>query len=1142
MTAYLLPAAFFLLSIALSVVAGSVFHLSGTPLLLLRIALVLVGAIAAALTYWFWRRQSTPSTDTAVSPREDSELQTFLRSASQRLQTAQRRGANSIASLPLLYVLGEPNSGKTTAISKSGMDPELLAGQVYQDNSVIATRQFNVWYADGAVFLDAGELLTRNASQWTALVKKTTLGLLSSLTRSQRPLRAAVVCISSEVFFGSGTAEKLIALSRETNAALRAIARQLGTDLPVHVVLTKLDCVVGFAEYVQHLTHEEAAERLGITFPNQNLSNGVYAEQATAAISASLDQLFFSLGEFRLEMLGRENGGANSAGIYQFPREMQKLRNHLITYLVELTRPSHLNANPVLRSFSAIGVRARVLEQTFLAPAEKPRTTFAESDATGIFSLREVRDAVEQPLRSGAARRVAEWCFLPQLFPRVFLAKDDLETSAAANPRVRLLRRAALATACLAFVIWLAGLTGSYVQNAALERNIREAAALLPSNPSTVDFANMQQLAALDRLRLALLQLRDFERNGAPMRYRWGLYRGHALLSPARSLYFARFRWILLDATQSRIRSGLNALPATAPADADYRAAYNPLRAYLITTDYPQYSSGEFLSTVLTPAWAVQREKPSDDLLQLASEQFRFFGDELRLAPIYRIAPNEQTVGHARAYLNSFGSVDRVYQNMLAAAERTSPAIDFNRLYPGSSATVIESHIVPGAFTRTGYSFMQAAIQNPEHFFTGEPWVLGDKAPLSASANDLTPKLATRYAADFNAQWLTYLRSASVVRFRSLSDAGQKLGMLSSPSSALLALIFTASQNTAMAAPQVANRFQPAQALVPASLNSRLIAPSNTTYINGLVSLQGAVSQLAQDPNASNNPNATQGVIAAAASAHGAVSQTAQSFNIDPQDHVEQIVTRILQEPINSVESNARGAAPAQSNAAGRQFCLAMSPVLSKYPFDRNASTEATPSEVTALLKPDTGALWQFYANSLKSLLVQQGSQWVAAPTATIKPTPQFLQMFNHLATLSNGFYPTGAATPSLQFIAHILKSPDIESVTLDVDGQRASGANITRNFHWSAQSAQGAQLIASYGSNNLPLQFNGTWALFHLVDRGRIEQTSPTLRLAYPLQISGTPIVVNGTALTERIELSGSDILNPAIRTGIRCTAQVTR
>jgi type VI secretion system protein ImpL len=1140
---YVYPGLFLIVSIVLSWLAGPMLQLEGLQLVMVRTVILLLGAIAAFCVYWFWSRQATTQDPAASAVGNHSELTSLLQAAERRLGGAQRKGRHSLQNLPLLYVLGAANSAKTSVILKSGLDPELLAGQAYQGDTVIPTRGANLWYAQDALLVDAGEALRPGSTLWSTLVRRTRYRLLPSVLGAKRPLRAAVVCVSCESFFGAHAAEAAVALGRDTNATLRRIASSLGAELPVYVVLTKLDRVPGFAEYMRHLNSEEASERLGILLPRDSFADGPYAERASATLGDALDRLFFSLGEFRLEVLMRASTADQVPLVYQFPRELQKLRDTLTNYLVELVRPSHLNANPSLRGFYCVGLRAQVIEQAISAPAAMPRGAQNAADATGILSLRRIEAAgagVETP--QNVSRRVAQWCFLPRLFPDVFLASQERSATALSSARVSLVRRVALCTVSALLFGCVVGMTLSYRNNARMEDAIREAATSLPASGSTVVLAPESQLTNLDHLRLALLQLEQFDRDGAPLMYRWGLYRGDSLLAVTRRLYFERFRYLLLASTQANLRTSLGALPGTAPANADYLAAYHPLRAYLITTSSHQYSTEAFLAPVLSHFWLNGQHTESDRQAQLADQQFRFFANELRAAPLYDIAPDIPVVTHARGYLNSFGSFDRVYQNVLEAANQTSPAIDFNHLFPGSAATIVETHIVPGAFSRAGFMFMQRAMQHPEQYFAGEPWVLGDQASISAQGETLAQMLQTRYLSDFREQWLLYLRSASVVRYRNLSDARQKLQSLSAPTSALLALISTASTNTAAAGGALAHEFQPAQQLVPANLTDRLIAPGNTTYVNGLIGLQGAVSQYSQDPSSANNPTAAQPVIAAAVSAHAAVSQTAQAFDIDPSEHVGDTITKLMQEPITSVEDAIRGAAPEQVNLAGRAFCASFAPMLSKFPFDRNASVEATPAEVTAALKPATGALWQFYEANLKSLVVQQGGHWAAAPTAALKPTAQFLQFFNRAAALSDALFANGAITPTLSLTAHLPPSPGIQSVTLELDAQRLSGSDVTKPFNWSAQNSQQAQLIASYGSNNLPLKFSGNWSLFHLVDRGRVEQAGNPLRLAYPLEIAGTPIVVNGTALTERIELSGpaAGILAPGSLSGLHCVAQV--
>src|SRR6202012_3891642 len=132
----------------------------------------------------------------------------------------------------------------------------------------------------------------------------------------------------------------------------------------------------------------------------------------------------------------------------------------------------------------------------------------------------------------------------------------------------------------------------------------------------------------------------------------------------------------------------------------DYFAAYNPLRAYLITTSYPEKSTADFLAPILVRFWLNGEQAESDEQKQLAEEQFSFYAKELQLANPYHLSPVMPAVVHAREYINSFVYFDRVYQNMIAAANRAASSIDFNHMFPGSAATVVDAHIVPGAFTR----------------------------------------------------------------------------------------------------------------------------------------------------------------------------------------------------------------------------------------------------------------------------------------------------------------------------------------------------------------------------------------------------------------------------------------------------------
>ncbi len=135
--------------------------------------------------------------------------------------------------------------------------------------------------------------------------------------------------------------------ARATGAQLREITRLLGMPIPVYVFVTKLDRVPHFAEYVRNLTDAEVRQVLGLPLPRSEASAGVYAEQASRVLAGAIDALVYKLGEFRVEMLDRENEPAQVPGVYEFPRELGKIhRKSLNQYLVQsCCKPSQLSAN-----------------------------------------------------------------------------------------------------------------------------------------------------------------------------------------------------------------------------------------------------------------------------------------------------------------------------------------------------------------------------------------------------------------------------------------------------------------------------------------------------------------------------------------------------------------------------------------------------------------------------------------------------------------------------------------------------------------------------------------------------------------------------------------------------------------------------
>ena len=152
----------FLVYLALVIWAGFALHFAGTKFVLFCVILGLIGALTTALILWYLHKLSKASSDAAGSDSPDAiNLNTLLRDTNARIQQAGRAGVKSLASMPLIYVIGDENSAKTQTVLQSGLDPELLAGNIFQDGMVVPTQLANIWLRGNYVITEAGGALLR---------------------------------------------------------------------------------------------------------------------------------------------------------------------------------------------------------------------------------------------------------------------------------------------------------------------------------------------------------------------------------------------------------------------------------------------------------------------------------------------------------------------------------------------------------------------------------------------------------------------------------------------------------------------------------------------------------------------------------------------------------------------------------------------------------------------------------------------------------------------------------------------------------------------------------------------------------------------------------------------------------------------
>lgn len=1112
MVAYWVTGIVLILYLVLVWFLGSWLHLKAPDVWILRGGLALIGIVAAASFLWFYRRAKRADAGEQQAAQSDGneDIDLLVHEALNALRKSTLgRGAN-LRNLPLLFFLGEPGSAKTNIIVHSGLDPELLAGQVYQDTNILATRLANIWYSQHAVLVDPAGNLLQQPDRWKRLVQSVRPGRASSaLSKSQQAPRAAVLCFDCANFLRAGASEATISAARKLGARLHEISQTLSISLPVYVLFTKLDRLQGFTEFARGLTPDESSQVLGTTLPMRSLASGVYSEEETKRLNNAFDELFFSLADRRLELLARENDSDSLASIYEFPRELRKLRTLLVQFLVELARPSRLKVNPFLRGFYFSGVRPVFVEDGVSA-APQPSAPDARFDggATQVFGSLPVQQAAA-PLRPAGRRKVPQWTFLTRLFNDV-IVKDRVALAASGvSSNVSLIRRVGLITVAALSLVTMVGFLVSYLGNRELENNVRAAAA----DVGRVHFGPHQlpsigDLQKLDKLRQELNTLAEYDAQGVPLHLRWFLYVGDRIRPDAKRVYFSAFREMLFNDARSIILGHLHQLPdQPGPNDPNnaYESTYDELKAHLITAQYYNKSTQENPGRVMVDRWEKSRGV-DPQVAALAERQFDYYSSELKSGDPLGTKADDAAIKHARSYLANFGGIERFYRPLVNQASDANPAADFAAKFPNAAGSVSSRHVVRGAYTPAGYKFMTDAIRDPARFLAAEEWVLGKTTASDLDPATLQQRLVARYTTDYVDEWQNVLKGAHVSDF-GLKEADQKLDRLTAPDSPLLELLWFVSSNTNV--DHVKDVFASVQNAVtpgpPDKLPEQLKQQSNDGYVQSLGALRNNLDVLMNSPTGSTDANLVNQVNSTAASARSAATQLAGS-RLDNTYHTPQTVQAFLEEPIIYVERAIGNVSLTPLNAAGKALCQQFDVLASVFPMKLTSSSEVTIEEFNNFFSHKTGALWSLYNQQLSKLVAKEGGHYVAIAGGTVKINPRFLNFFSRMAEVSDTLYPNNAATPTFTYSLTV-EPNNVQGLILTIGDAALSQTGQQKPFTWTGVPEE---IRVTAGQQTLR-HYSGTWAAVRFVMSGtEITKSYTNLRWNL-LQSDGSPITING-------------------------------
>lgn len=1027
-------------------------------------------------------------------------------------------GRRALYRLPWYLVLGDEKSGKTSFIDRT--DQRFTLTRI--DQAQARGRQAEApaypvgwWVSDDAVIIDPpGIFISQKPPAGSAANDPSESGPFAALgtearlwehllswlvrNRSQRALNGVLLVVDLPALL-HGKPDQRVALAHGLRTRLYEVSTQLGSRLPLYVVLTKFDLLDGFDQFYGKLPAAKRESLLGFTFKLD----------AVESFDAWLDeydehygQLLATLNEQvidRLDVLGKT---APCGRLFSLQAQLVGLRPILLAFLREALASDRFTTPPLVRGvyWSSV-VQHGDMSNAFVREAAQPYKT-------------------KLPLREGKAQGKALVYFIQQAFRRVIYQEAGL---AGDNVRVARSKRQLLwigsGVGLLAFSIAIASWQRYF------DINSSKAASVFAKSQEysrhevdlRLDPTGRNLLEPLDQIRDAVAVFGDY-------RAAWlgvadfGLYQGRNIGPLVDEAYLSLLSRRFLPALASGVIDAMNA----APSGSEQQMA--ALRVYRMIEDRDSRRP-EWVEDWMARHW--QRAFPGQgqlqrDLMQHLKYALAYADTDL---PQYR-----QRVSEVQQALRKLPLPQRVYAGLKQQAQeqlhsgldlrhQVGPAFDV--VYQASSgASQGEKEVLLAAMlTAKGFrEYFEPRSPRFAEMAMVDQWALGERSQLDYSdvdRNALTERLHNLYSADYIDSWRRALNAFTVADFRDLDHGVTVLQQLTGPAAPLQRLLDTVRDNTSLASSagvevtgelntlpsatgkpeqQQASAIQRAFAGLGAMLQATGEKPSYYDETLGAVAAVLDYAKAVQD-----SPDRGKAALQA-------VHQRFAMTGHDPIGTLQRIATG-LPEPINhQVRKLADQTAQVLNVEALRElerrwdaevYSFFQQRLAGRYPFMVKAP-DAALDDFEAFFGPK-GRLQQFHDQYLEVFLKENLEALQSAQHGQSLIRADVIEQLELADRIRETFFDQRGRL-SVQFSIEPLGfSANQRTSLLDLDGQLISythGPSQITGIVWPntlGQQVRSNLTLLRQNGNSSSLEYRGPWSMFRLLSRGSLNGRTPT-------------------------------------------------
>lgn len=1065
-------------------------------------------------------------------------------------------GRDAIYGLPWYLVAGAPRSGKSSLVISSNLNFQNLPSQRQAEQKFVRPTPSVDWRVTSeAVFIDsAGRYQTEglDADEWTSLLE--TL----KKYRSNRPLDGLLLVVDAERILKADERE-IEELAKVQRARLDEVLQRLKVRFPVYLVFTHADAIEGFRDSFSASKAEDKALVWGATIPIEK------SENAQALFDNEYAILHDSLMKRRIARLSAPFAPVRQLRIFNFPLHFGTGRRKFGAFINALFRPNPFSENPFLRGFYFTA-----------APPAKGGDNGHQTVANGFFTERLFRDVVLRDkdlvstfLAQRAKPPIFGWLMTILAGLVVFLLLTMSAVSLITNNQM-LAQAEEIGDRMLTIVKADGGRNP-------LEKNDVEA---------------KREINTTEEMRQLLARLDEYEREGAPIYMRFGMYSGNQIYKNSLlPMYFAvieqRYKKPTVSRLEAELRKFADSQPVANPAQLSEKEEqnlsrhYDLLKAYLMLSgEYKARAESSHLSNALADFWVAESKVPPDMKL-VAQQQLEFWSkqvdrddDEVRFP---RININGQLVDDTRKKLQAFPAK---YRYLSRKVTEISKEIDDSvgkttaeRMLTdkGADPTFIESnYTVPSAYTRAGLEKMQAAILEASVKLSEDDWVMGEQGRSAVASATDTADIQERYYRDYADHWRDFVKNTKIKAYKDKDEAANALLSFSSANSPIKVLAGEIKRNTHLSGDDEQGWIDWIKKKIFSQQAAKQPETAPEKEFRALVAFIGTAEQEEKAPvelyrtQLGNVHKSIAGLSEAKWKEYAA----AMAKDDDPlklrqreaaiqallasfaETSSGQDLATFLQQPIDNLRVLLGSGVKDQVARQWTQEILpAANDVAKGFPFEDGAA-EADLAKLTAFLNPNDGKFTAFYKDKLATFFEEADGKLKVKENAGVQFSDEFVAYLNSAISLQKALFGSNP-TPKFEY-EFALKPGSGSIVEVNIDGQKVTseGTGSIKGSFPATGSAETGVIVRQLSepspapSTNTntsttpapggPLTFPGNWGLFRFVDAG-----SPQKQPGGEYNLSYT---VGGKTVQATIRPSGGDPFDKSLLRGLKAPQTIVK